>query len=61
MLIGEQIDYFEGFGPSSKILLGSTQIVQQLLFSMFPLILTFDFDYRFILAFWVLNGFFGPG
>ena len=29
----------------SKIILGSIHIVKQLLFSMFPLFLTFDFDF----------------
>ena len=31
-------------GIRFKIVLGSTHIVQQLLFAMFPSILTFDFD-----------------
>ena len=40
---GKEIGYFEGWGQV-QIVLGSTHIVQQLLFSLFPSILTFDFD-----------------
>ena len=35
---------FLGLGWSSKTVLGSTHVVEQLSFSMFPSILTFDFD-----------------
>ena len=44
----------------SEIVLGSTHIVQQLLFSMFPSILTFDFDLILgsFLTFWSPNGLF---
>ena len=40
---GKEIGYFEGWGQV-QIVLGSTHIVQQLLFSLFPSILMFDFD-----------------
>ena len=39
---GKEIGYFEGWGQV-QIVLGSTHIVQQLLFSLFPSILMFDF------------------
>ena len=39
---GKEIGYFEGWGQV-QIVLGSTHIVQQLLFSLFPSILTFEF------------------
>ena len=41
--VGQKICYFEGWGQV-EIVLGSTHIVQQLLFSLFPSILAFDFD-----------------
>ena len=41
--VGQKICYFEGWGQV-QIILGSTHIVQQLLFSLFPSILMFDFD-----------------
>ena len=40
--MGQKIGYFEGWGQV-QIVLGSTHIVQQLLFSLFPSILTFEF------------------
>ena len=40
---GKRIGYFEGLGKVQIVLL-STHIVQKLLFSFFPSILTFDFD-----------------
>ena len=40
---GKEISYFEGWGQV-QIVLGSTHIMQQLLFSLFPSILMFDFD-----------------
>ena len=40
---GKEIGYFEGWGQV-QIALGSTHIVQQLLFSLFPSILMFGFD-----------------
>ena len=52
---GKEIGYFEGWGQV-QIVLGSTHIVQQLLFSLFPSILMFDFD--FILGLFLT--FFGP-
>ena len=52
---GKEIGYFEG-GGQVQIVLGSTHIVQQLLFSLFPSILMFDFD--FILGLFLT--FFGP-
>ena len=36
--------YFLGFGWGKKTFLGSTYVVEQLSFSMFPSILTFEFD-----------------
>ena len=38
-----KIGYFEGW-DQVQIVLGSTHIVKKLLFSLFPSILTFDFD-----------------
>ena len=48
------------FGFGLKIVLGSTNVVEQLLFSMFSLILTFDFDLLLgpFLTFWGPNGLF---
>ena len=45
-------------GKGLKTVLGSTQVVEQLSFSMFPLILTFDFDLILgsFLTFWCPNG-----
>ena len=45
---------FWGLGSVSEIVLGSTHIVNKLLFSIFPSILTFDFD--LILTFWGPKG-----
>ena len=42
-ILGQKIGYFEGWGHV-QIVLGSTHIVQQFLFSLFPSILKFDFD-----------------
>ena len=36
--------FFLRLGYGSKTVLGSTHVVEQLSFSMFPSILTFDFD-----------------
>ena len=36
--------HFLGLGKGSKNILGSTHVVEKLSFSMFPSILTFDFD-----------------
>ena len=38
------IGYFLGLGSSSKTVLWSTHVVDQLLFSIVPSILNFDFD-----------------
>ena len=60
---GKEIGYFEGWGQV-QIVLGSTHIVQPLLFSLFPSILMFDFDLILgpFLTFWGPNGpFFGLG
>ena len=46
---------FWGLGSGSEIVLGSTHTVKQLLFSIFPSILTFDFD-LILRSFWL----FGP-
>ena len=51
---GQKIGYFKGCDQVHNIL-GSTHIVQQLLFSLFPSILTFDFDLilgSFLTFFW---------
>ena len=52
--------YFLGLGKDSKIVLGSTHVVEQLQFFMFLSILTFDFDLILgsFLAFWGPNGLF---
>ena len=57
--VGQKICYFEGWGQV-EIVLGSTHIVQQLLFSLFPSILAFDFDLILVLffTFWGPNGLF---
>ena len=56
---GKEIGYFEG-GGQVQIVLGSTHIVQQLLLSLFPSSLTFDFDLILGLfwTFWGPNGLF---
>ena len=57
------MDYF-GVGVGLKKCFGSTDVVEQLLFSMFPSILTFDFALNlrsFFLLFGALMGFFGSG
>ena len=51
-----EIELRLGMGKGSKIFLGYNHVVEQLSFSMFPSILTFDFD----LIFWVLFVFLGP-
>ena len=50
-----------GLGCGSKTVLGSTHVVKELLFSMFPSIQTFDFDLILgsFLSFWGPNGLFG--
>ena len=47
-------------GVGSTTVLGSTHVVEQLSFSMFPSILTFDFDIILgsFLTFWGPNGLF---
>ena len=40
---GKEIGYFDGW-CQVQIVFGSTHIVQQLIFSLFPSILMFDFD-----------------
>ena len=45
-----------GLGKGSKTVLGYTHVVDQVSFSMFPSILTFDFD----LIFWPFLTFGGP-
>ena len=39
-----EIELRLGLGKGSKTVLGYTHVVEQLSFSMFPSILTFDFD-----------------
>ena len=57
--IGAKIGYLRGW-DKVQIVLGSTHIVQQLLFSLFPYILMFDFDLilGLFLTFWALMGYF---
>ena len=56
---GKEIGYFEGWGQV-QIVFGSTHIVQQLIFSLFPSILMFDFDLilGLFLTFFCPNGLF---
>ena len=51
---------FLGSGFGLKTVLGSTHVVEKLSFSMFPSILTFDFDLILgsFLSFWGPNGLF---
>ena len=60
-----EIELRLGLGKGSKTVLGYTHVVEQLLFSMFPLILTFDFDLILLsfFNFWGPNGlrFWGSG
>ena len=51
---------FLGSGKGLKTVLGSTHVVEQLSFSMFSSILTFDFDLILgsFLTFWGPNGLF---
>ena len=50
--------YFMGLGKVLKTALGSIHVVEKLLFSIVPSILTFDFDFIFgsIFTFWGPNG-----
>ena len=52
--------WFGGSESGSTTVFGSTHLVEQLLFSMFPSILTFDFDSILgpFLTFWGPNGLF---
>ena len=55
--------FFKFWGPKGLLLgldLGYTSIVQELLFSLFPSILTFDFELKLgpFLLFWALKGYF---
>ena len=55
-----EIELRMGLGKGSKTVLGCTHVVKQLSFSMFPSILTFDFDlilWSFFI-FWALMGYF---
>ena len=56
---GPKWDIF-GTGVGFKIVLGSTHVVEQVLFPIVPSILTFDFDLILgsFLTFWGLNGLF---
>ena len=51
-----EIELRLGLGKGSKTVLGYTHVVEQLSFSMFPSILTFDFD----LILWSFFNFWGP-
>ena len=53
-------ELFLGLRKGSKTVLGSIHVVEQLSFSMFPSILTFDFDLILgsFLTFWGPNGLF---
>ena len=55
-----EIELRLGLGKGSKTVLGYTHVVEQLSFSMFPSILTFDFDLILwsFLTFWGPNGLF---
>ena len=50
---GALIGYFLGSGQGSKTVLGSTHVIEKLLFPIDPSILTFNFDliFRSFLAF----------
>ena len=59
-----EIELRLGLGKGSKTVLGYTHVVEHLSFSMFPSILTFDFDLilGLFFTFWGPNGlFFGIG
>ena len=49
--------YFWGWGRVNKLFVWSTYVVEQLLFSIVPSIMTFDFGY-FFLVFGALMGYF---
>ena len=51
---------FLGLGKGSNTVLGSTHVVEQLSFSMFPSTLAFDFDLMLgsFLTFWAIMGYF---
>ena len=51
---------FLGSGSGSKIVFGSTNVVEHLLFSIVPLFLTSNFDLtlELFLTFWALIGYF---
>ena len=59
---GEKIGYFQGW-DQIQLVLGFTHIVQHLLFSLFPSIMTFDSDLIFglFLTFWVKWSIWGLG
>ena len=46
-----------GSGYSSRTVLGSTHVVEPLLFSMFPLAMTFDFGVVFLLFLPLMSNF----
>ena len=54
--LGQKLGYFEGW-DQFQIVFGSTDIGQQLLFSLFPSILTFDFgeNLKLFFTFWGPN------
>jgi len=56
--LGKKICYFEGWGQV-EIVLGSTHIVQQLLFTLFPSILALDFDLILGLFFFIFGALIG--
>ena len=60
---GGLMSSFLGFGSGSTPFLGSTHVVEQLSFSLFLSILTFDFDLILgsFLPFWALMGYFCVG
>ena len=59
-MFGALTGFFGGSGKGSKTVFGSTHVVEQLSFSMFPSILTFDFTLilGLFLTFWGPNGLF---
>ena len=52
--------YLMGLGKGLKTVLGSTHVVEQLFFSMFPSTLAFDFDLMLgsSFTFWAIIGYF---
>ena len=60
LTFGALMGYILGLGKVSKTVFGSTHVVEQMSFSMFPSILIFDFDLILgsFLTFWGPTGLF---